>query len=135
VRHVVQCTFNGRRIVIFSGGAAQSDETTMKSALSTRRWVWFNYRAQLVPAPQPEAPLLNNIIELMAENVLLVPPLYSLRALQRAVGHSRRLWLVLRSPAAPLAGIRQSKQLLVSCVLPMPEFSIESESLPGGRGC
>jgi class I fructose-bisphosphate aldolase len=27
VKHVVQCTFNGRRIVIFSGGAAVSDET------------------------------------------------------------------------------------------------------------
>ena len=26
VRHVVQCTFNGRRIVIFSGGAAEADE-------------------------------------------------------------------------------------------------------------
>jgi len=27
VRHVVQCTFNGRRIVIFSGGPAVSDDT------------------------------------------------------------------------------------------------------------
>jgi class I fructose-bisphosphate aldolase len=26
VKHVVQCTFNGRRIVIFSGGAASSDD-------------------------------------------------------------------------------------------------------------
>ena len=26
VRHVVQCTFNGRRIVIFSGGAAEKDQ-------------------------------------------------------------------------------------------------------------
>jgi len=26
VRHVVQCTFNGRRIVIFSGGPAEADE-------------------------------------------------------------------------------------------------------------
>lgn len=30
VRHVVQCTFNGRRIVIFSGGAAQTDETVLE---------------------------------------------------------------------------------------------------------
>ena len=30
VKHVVQCTFNGRRIVIFSGGAAESDETFLK---------------------------------------------------------------------------------------------------------
>jgi fructose-bisphosphate aldolase, class I len=27
VRHVVQCTFNGRRIVIFSGGATHTDES------------------------------------------------------------------------------------------------------------
>jgi class I fructose-bisphosphate aldolase len=30
IRHVVQCTFNGRRIVIFSGGAAESDETLLE---------------------------------------------------------------------------------------------------------
>lgn len=30
VKHVVQCAFNGRRIVIFSGGAASSDETVFK---------------------------------------------------------------------------------------------------------
>jgi class I fructose-bisphosphate aldolase len=29
VRHIVQCCFNGRRIVIFSGGAAQTDETVL----------------------------------------------------------------------------------------------------------
>lgn len=29
VRHVVQCTFNGRRIVIFSGGAAEADEVVL----------------------------------------------------------------------------------------------------------
>jgi len=30
VKHVVQCTFNGRRIVIFSGGAADSDENVFQ---------------------------------------------------------------------------------------------------------
>jgi class I fructose-bisphosphate aldolase len=30
VRHVVQCTFDGRRIVIFSGGAAESDESLLE---------------------------------------------------------------------------------------------------------
>ena len=30
VRHVVQCTFAGRRIVIFSGGAAESDATLLE---------------------------------------------------------------------------------------------------------
>jgi fructose-bisphosphate aldolase, class I len=29
VRHVVQCTFNGRRIVIFSGGAAEKDQVLL----------------------------------------------------------------------------------------------------------
>ncbi len=29
VRHVVQCTFNGRRIVIFSGGPAETDENLL----------------------------------------------------------------------------------------------------------
>jgi fructose-bisphosphate aldolase, class I len=30
VRHVVQCTFNGRRIVIFSGGAAEAEEVVLE---------------------------------------------------------------------------------------------------------
>ncbi len=30
VRHIVQCTFNGRRIVIFSGGPAQTDDALLK---------------------------------------------------------------------------------------------------------
>ena len=30
VRHVVQCTFNGRRIVIFSGGASESDDKLLE---------------------------------------------------------------------------------------------------------
>jgi class I fructose-bisphosphate aldolase len=29
IRHVVQCTFNGRRIVIFSGGPAESDDAVL----------------------------------------------------------------------------------------------------------
>jgi fructose-bisphosphate aldolase, class I len=29
VRHIVQCCFNGRRVVIFSGGAAQNDEQVL----------------------------------------------------------------------------------------------------------
>ncbi len=34
VRHVVQCTFNGRRIVIFSGGAAINDEMILEQIRS-----------------------------------------------------------------------------------------------------
>jgi class I fructose-bisphosphate aldolase len=36
VRHVVQCAFNGRRIVIFSGGPASSDETVYAEATAIR---------------------------------------------------------------------------------------------------
>ncbi len=37
VKHVVQCTFNGRRIVIFSGGAAASDETVFQEVTAIRQ--------------------------------------------------------------------------------------------------
>jgi class I fructose-bisphosphate aldolase len=36
VRHVVQCTFNGRRIVIFSGGPAESDDVVLKEVRAIR---------------------------------------------------------------------------------------------------
>ena len=36
IRHVVQCTFNGRRIVIFSGGAAESDEVVLSEICGIR---------------------------------------------------------------------------------------------------
>ena len=36
VRHVVQCTFNGRRIVIFSGGPAEADETLLDEIRAIR---------------------------------------------------------------------------------------------------
>jgi class I fructose-bisphosphate aldolase len=36
VRHVVQCTFNGRRIVIFSGGPAASDDAMYEEATAIR---------------------------------------------------------------------------------------------------
>jgi class I fructose-bisphosphate aldolase len=37
VKHVVQCTFNGRRIVIFSGGPASSDETVFAEVTAIRQ--------------------------------------------------------------------------------------------------
>jgi class I fructose-bisphosphate aldolase len=37
VKHVVQCTFNGRRIVIFSGGPASSDETVYQEVTAIRQ--------------------------------------------------------------------------------------------------
>jgi class I fructose-bisphosphate aldolase len=36
VRHVVQCTFNGRRIVIFSGGATVSDDAVFQEVTAIR---------------------------------------------------------------------------------------------------
>src|SRR5882672_9193375 len=36
VRHVVQCAFNGRRIVIFSGGPAETDETILTEVRGIR---------------------------------------------------------------------------------------------------
>jgi len=36
VRHVVQCTFNGRRIVIFSGGPAEADEVLLEEVRAIR---------------------------------------------------------------------------------------------------
>jgi class I fructose-bisphosphate aldolase len=36
VRHVVQCTFNGRRVVIFSGGPAEAEETLLEEMRGIR---------------------------------------------------------------------------------------------------
>ena len=36
VRHVVQCAFNGRRVVIFSGGAAETEEKILTEARGIR---------------------------------------------------------------------------------------------------
>ena len=67
VRHVVQCTFNGRRIVIFSGGAAQSDETILDEIRSIYSGGGFGsiIGRNSFQRPKPEAlRLLNNIIEI-----------------------------------------------------------------------
>jgi class I fructose-bisphosphate aldolase len=37
VKHVVQCTFDGRRIVIFSGGATSGDETVYQEVTAIRQ--------------------------------------------------------------------------------------------------
>jgi class I fructose-bisphosphate aldolase len=37
VKHVVQCTFDGRRIVIFSGGPASSDDTVYQEVTAIRQ--------------------------------------------------------------------------------------------------
>ena len=37
VKHVVQCTFDGRRVVIFSGGATSSDDTVYQEVTAIRQ--------------------------------------------------------------------------------------------------
>jgi class I fructose-bisphosphate aldolase len=37
VKHVVQCTFDGRRVVIFSGGATSSDDTVFQEVTAIRQ--------------------------------------------------------------------------------------------------
>ena len=67
VRHVVQCTFNGRRIVIFSGGAAQSDEMILDEIRSIYSGGGFGSIIGRNSFQRPKSDalrLLNNIIEI-----------------------------------------------------------------------
>ena len=41
VRHVVQCAFNGRRIVIFSGGPAEADDVLLDEIRAIREGAGF----------------------------------------------------------------------------------------------
>ncbi|AUX41510.1 uncharacterized protein SOCE26_029240 [Sorangium cellulosum] len=60
-RHVVQATFNGKRVVIFSGGESKATETLLEDPRAGgRRLVWLDHGAQRLPAPArrgAEAPL------------------------------------------------------------------------------
>lgn len=69
VRHVVQCTFNGRRIVIFSGGAAQSDDTVLEEIRSVYAGGGFGSimgRNSFQRSKSDALRLLNNIMEIYA---------------------------------------------------------------------
>src|SRR2546427_205528 len=52
VRHVVQATFNSRRVVIFSGGRRRHRRGRVRPGPRhpRRRRIWLDHRAQLVPA-------------------------------------------------------------------------------------
>jgi class I fructose-bisphosphate aldolase len=66
VRHVVQCTFNGRRIVIFSGGVAQTDETVLAEIQAIQEGGGFGsiIGRNSFQRPQPEAlQLLDRIMD------------------------------------------------------------------------
>ena len=56
VRHVVQSAFNGKRIVIFSGGRGKGRRRGVRRTARHPRWrrLRFDHRAQFVPAPEGE---------------------------------------------------------------------------------
>ena len=53
VKHVMQCCFNGRRIVVFSGGAAKGERQRPRRRARDprRRRQRLDHRPQLLPAP------------------------------------------------------------------------------------
>ncbi len=72
VRHVVQCTFNGRRIVIFSGGAAETDEVVLNEIRAIRDGGGFGsiIGRNSFQRKKPDAlRLLDTIMEIYAERV------------------------------------------------------------------
>lgn len=67
VRHVVQCTFNGRRIVIFSGGPSQNDDMILNEVSSIYEGGGFGsiIGRNSFQRSKPDAlRLLNTIIEI-----------------------------------------------------------------------
>ncbi len=67
VRHVVQCTFGGSRIVIFSGGATESDENLLEQIRAIAQGGGFGsiIGRNFFQRSQPEAlKLLNTIAEI-----------------------------------------------------------------------
>jgi fructose-bisphosphate aldolase, class I len=67
VQHVVQCTFGGRRIVIFSGGAAEGDDTLLDEILAIEQGGGFGsiIGRNSFQRAQPEAlKLLERIIKI-----------------------------------------------------------------------
>jgi class I fructose-bisphosphate aldolase len=72
VRHVVQCTFSGRRIVIFSGGASQSDDTLLEEIRSIYEGGGFGSimgRNSFQRSKTDALRLLNTIMEIYSGNV------------------------------------------------------------------
>ncbi len=73
VRHVVQCTFNGRRIVIFSGGAAEADELLLNEIRAIQDGGGFGsiIGRNLFQRSKPDAlRLLNTIMEIYGGQVV-----------------------------------------------------------------
>lgn len=75
VRHVVQCTFNGRRIVIFSGGASQSDDKILDEVRGIHQGGGFGsiMGRNSFQRSKPDAlQLLNTIMEIYGGQVVRV---------------------------------------------------------------
>lgn len=77
VRHVVQCTFNGRRVVIFSGGAAQSDEVVLEQIRAINQGGGFGsiIGRNSFQRPRPEAlRLFHSIMDIYSGTVPVRTP-------------------------------------------------------------
>jgi len=73
VSHVVQCAFNGRRIVIFSGGATHSDEAILAEVQAIRSGGGFGsiIGRNSFQRSKPEAlKLLNSVMEIYSDLLL-----------------------------------------------------------------
>ncbi len=73
VRHIVQCCFDGRRIVIFSGGAAQTDQTLLAEIQAIQDGGGFGsiIGRNSFQRPQSEAlQLLGKIIDIYGEQAV-----------------------------------------------------------------
>ena len=67
VKHMVQCTFDGRRIVIFSGGATCGDDDGLPGSHGdpAGRRIWLDHRTKFVPAETRAGPaFLGKIISI-----------------------------------------------------------------------
>jgi len=72
VRHVVQCTFDGRRIVIFSGGAAEADEVVLNEIRAIREGGGFGSiigRNSFQRKKSDALRLLDSIVRIYAEEI------------------------------------------------------------------
>jgi fructose-bisphosphate aldolase, class I len=78
VSHIVQCCFNGRRVVIFSGGATQSDDILLDEIRAIQMGGGFGSIIGRNSFQRPKAEaltLLNQIIEIYQAEVPMRSPI------------------------------------------------------------
>jgi len=127
----VTCSVPSTGGVIFSGGAAQSDETILNPLYSQAVGLVQLSGATRSSAPNPEQRLLITLSSFMAENNPCSYPCTHLELLQNCWAFLKAVLRAAIACGSTCWYSSEQAQLLVSCVPPMPEFSIESESLPG----